>query len=91
MDKRELATIVAHRTSLSRADVEFVIGHTVEAIKEAMLRGETVSLAGFGEFGAKDYPAQRFVHLRTKVPYIKAPRRVPALKLYDSFRERFQS
>ncbi len=50
MKKSDLVTVVAQKTSLSKKDVNEVIGTTIEAIEEALKNGKKVSFIGFGNF-----------------------------------------
>jgi len=50
MKKSELIAAVAKKTGLSKKDVANVIDATIEAIEEALKKGEKVSFIGFGSF-----------------------------------------
>ena len=55
MDKRDLARAVAKATNKPITDVDVILTATFDAITDALQRGETVAIGGFGSFalGAK--------------------------------------
>lgn len=50
MNKTELIQKVAATTGVKKSDVEKALNATMDAIKEANKKGETVQLIGFGSF-----------------------------------------
>jgi DNA-binding protein HU-beta len=50
MKKSDLVAVVAQKTGLSKKDVTAVIDASIEAIEEALKKGEKVSFIGFGSF-----------------------------------------
>ena len=50
MKKSELVSVVAEKSGLSKKDVNAVIDATIEAIEEALKKGDKVSFIGFGSF-----------------------------------------
>ncbi len=50
IDKKELLKRIAQRTDQSVATIEPILDATLEAIYEALKRGESVSLRNFGTF-----------------------------------------
>jgi len=50
MKKSDLVSVVAQKTGLSKKDVAAVIDASIEAIEEALKKGEKVSFIGFGSF-----------------------------------------
>lgn len=50
MKKSDLVSAVAQKCGLSKKDVNAVIDATIEAIEEALKKGEKVSFIGFGSF-----------------------------------------
>ena len=59
MNKRELAAHIAVRTSLSKSDADAAVSAVFSAIAEALGRGETIRVAGFGAFSTRPRPARR--------------------------------
>ena len=58
MNKADLATRVATRASLSKADADAAVSAVFSAIAEALGRGESVRIAGFGSFSTRSRPAR---------------------------------
>lgn len=56
MNKAELIAAAAEKAGLSKKDAEKVVNATFEAITEALVAGEKVSLVGFGSFDVKNRP-----------------------------------
>ena len=54
MNKAELIAAAAKKAGLSKKDAEKVVNATFEAITEALVAGEKVSLVGFGSFDIKN-------------------------------------
>ena len=59
MKKSDLSAGVAAESSLSRADAEAAVNAVLASIGDALAKGETVSIAGFGIFSMKDRPARQ--------------------------------
>lgn len=53
MNKGGLVAEVAKRTGLSKADVARVVDGTIDTIRDAVVKGERVTLADFGTFERK--------------------------------------
>ena len=58
MNKVELVDAVAQKAGLTKNDVDAVLSMTVEAIIEAVSKGEKVMLIGFGTFESRDRQAR---------------------------------
>lgn len=58
MKVSDLVEIVAVEADLSNADTRKVIDAVVEAMTQAAIRGEEVTLPNFGKFKVKDVPAR---------------------------------
>lgn len=50
MNKKDLISKIADKTSLTKKDVEAVIDGITEVITESLASGEEVNIAGFGKF-----------------------------------------
>ena len=59
MNKTELASSVATRTSVTRATADSAVAAVFATIAEALARGEKVSIAGFGTFATRSRPARQ--------------------------------
>ena len=65
MNKSELASRVASRASLSRADADRAVNAMLSAIGDALATGETVRITGFGRFTRAERPAREGRNPRT--------------------------
>ena len=68
MTRAELARSVAARAGLGPAEADAAVKAVLAALTGALARGETVRLAGFGTFEAKDRPARTGRNPRTGAP-----------------------
>ncbi|GHV45115.1 DNA-binding protein HU [Clostridia bacterium] len=58
MNRTDLVAAIAEKTSLTKKDSEAVLGATVEAITEALAKGDKVQLVGFGTFETRKRAAR---------------------------------
>ena len=76
-EKSDLAVRVSEQTSFSKADAAGVVDAVLTAISDALARGESVSIAGFGSFSAESRPARQGRNPRTgetiTIAALKAP------------------
>ena len=80
MTKTELISVVAAKTELSKKDSEKAVSAVIEAITEALVNGEKVSLVGFGSFEVKTRIARKGVNPRTKEEITIASSKLPSFK-----------
>jgi DNA-binding protein HU-beta len=59
MNKAELIEAIADAANLSKADAGRALDAVTEAITEALRRGDSVSLVGFGSFVVKERAERR--------------------------------
>ena len=65
MKKVELVETVATATGLTKADTTRVIDATLDAIKDALVKGDKVPLVGFGTFATSKRAAREGRNPRT--------------------------
>ena len=58
MNKTELVNAVAAKAGLTKVDAKKALDATVEAIVEAVKKGDKVALVGFGTFAKKALPVR---------------------------------
>ena len=80
MNKTELIAAVAEKTGMTKKDAERVINATVDTITEALVKGEKVSMSGFGIFEVKAREARVGRNPRTKETIQIPATRLPAFK-----------
>ena len=77
VNKAELIGRIAERTELTKKDSAAVLNAMMEAITEALISGDKVSLLGFGIFEARERAARMGRNPKTKeeihIPASKAP------------------
>ena len=87
MNKTELAAAVAQKAGLTKKDAERVINATIDTIVESMVKGEKVSLSGFGIFEVKEREARVGRNPRTKEAIQIPATRLPAFKASKTLKD----
>ena len=89
MIKSELVqAIAAENPHLYQRDVEHIVNAILEAITEALARGDRVELRGFGAFSVKNRPARTGRNPRTGARVQVDEKHVPFFKTGKEMRER---
>ncbi len=88
MNKAELVSAIADKTSLSKKDAESAIKAFTEVVAEELKKGEKVQLVGFGTFEVSKRAARVGRNPQTgkemKIPASKAPKFKAGKALKDS-------
>lgn len=87
MKKSALAAQVATQTSLSKAQAERAVDAVFSAIGEALGRGESVTVAGFGTFATTTRAARQGRNPRTGEALAIAASKTPSFKAGKALRE----
>lgn len=58
MTKKELVDVIAAKTEMTKKDSDTALNAVVEAIKEALIKGDDIRLVGFGTFSVKETAAR---------------------------------
>ena len=87
MTKAELVSAVAERTTLTKKDSDRAVSAVLDAITEALVAGDKVSLVGFGTFEVKDRAARKGINPRTKEPMPIPASKLPAFKAGKALKE----
>ena len=88
MNKAELITSLAEKSSLTKKDVEVVLKAFVESVEEALEKGEKVQLVGFGTFETRQRAARVGRNPRTKEEINIPESTVPVFKAGKEFKDR---
>jgi len=80
MNKTELIEAIAAGAGLSKADSKKALDATVEAIKNALVKGDKVQLIGFGTFAVAERPAREGINPATKEKITIAAKKVAKFK-----------
>ena len=77
MSKQELVNYVADQTGLSKKDAEAALSSVVDGVKSALVKGNSVTLVGFGTFSVSHRGARTGRNPQTgatiQIPARKAP------------------
>ena len=87
MNKTELIAIAAENAGLTKKDTERILNAALEAISQALVRGEKVQLSGFGTFETKDREARIGRNPHTKEAEEIPATRVPAFKASKALKD----
>ena len=87
MNKTELIAAVAEKTGLTKKDAERVINATTETITETLVKGEKVSVSGFGIIEVKAREARTGRNPRTKETIEIPATRLPAFKASKTLKD----
>ena len=87
MNKTELVAVVAEKTGMTKKDAERVINATVDTITESLVKGDKVSMSGFGIFEVKAREARVGRNPRTKETIQIPATRLPAFKASKALKD----
>ena len=87
MNKHELVSHVAAGTPVTKADAERLVGVVFSTIADALARGESVTIAGFGKFATRSRAARTGRNPRTGEPVAIAASRTPSFKPAKALRD----
>lgn len=80
VNKAELVDAIAESADLSKASAARALDAMIDALTDAMKKGDTVSLVGFGTFSVKDRAARTGRNPRTGEEIKIAAAKVPGFK-----------
>ncbi len=80
MKKSELVAIMAEKAELKKVDAEKALNAFVDAVTEALAKGDKISLVGFGSFETKKRAARKGKNPLTGEEISIAASTVPAFK-----------
>lgn len=87
MKKNELVEKVAEGASLTKADAERAINALVNAVSEALVDGDKVTLKGLGTFEVRERKARTGINPRTRETIEIAASKVPAFKASSTLKD----
>ncbi len=77
MTKTELISVVAEKAGLTKKDSDLAVNAAIQAITEALAKGDKIQLVGFGTFEVRARGARKGRNPRTKeeitIPASKLP------------------
>lgn len=80
MNKTELIEKIAAGAGLSKADAKKALDATTEAIKNALVEGDSVQLVGFGTFATNERPERKGINPSTKAEIVIPAKNVVKFK-----------
>jgi len=87
MTKAELISAVAEKVGMSKKDSDKAVSAVIEVITETLVKGDKVSLVGFGTFEVKSRSARKGINPRTKETMQIAASKLPAFKAGKALKE----
>ena len=87
MNKTELIAAVAEKTGMTKKDAERVINATIETVESGLVKGDKVSISGFGIFEVKARDARVGRNPRTKETIQIPATRLPVFKASKALKE----
>ncbi len=80
MNKSELVAAVAQKAGMTKVAAAAAVDATMDAIVEALQKGDNVQLIGFGTFAVTERAERKGVNLRTKEQIVIPARKVVKFK-----------
>lgn len=90
MNKNELLTAMAEKSSLSKKDCEAALDAFTSAVGDALKSGDKIQLVGFGTFEVRERAARMGLNPRTKEVVNIPASKVPAFKPGKALKETIQ-
>ena len=88
MTKSELIDALSSEINISSNDAASVINTILETMTDALCRGESVEIRGFGSFTAREYDAYEGRNPKTgQITQVK-PKKLPFFKVGKELREK---
>lgn len=87
MNKSELIKAMAERTGLTQGQMDNVLGAFQDVVADALKKGDSVQLVGFGTFEKRERGERKGVNPRTKEAITIPATTVPAFKAGKLFKE----
>ena len=88
MNKSELISVMAEKSSLTKKDCEAALDAFTAAVGDALKGGDKIQLVGFGTFEVRERAARTGLNPQTKetieIPASKAPAFKPGKTLKDA-------
>lgn len=90
LTKQGIIENIILNTGLSRKEAVSAIESLIDIIKETLMRGDDVSLSGFGKWSVRSKTQRRGRNPKTGEEIAIAPRRVVSFSLSDVLRDRLE-
>ncbi len=80
MKKNDLIAAIAAKENCTKKDADKALNLVLDAITEALVAGEKISIAGFGTFEIRQRQSKQCINPRTKEPMTTKPCNVLAFR-----------
>ena len=87
MNKAELVAAIAEKTELSKKDSEKALKAFIDVVTEELIKGEKISLIGFGTFEVSERAAREGRNPKTNETIHIPASKVPAFKAGHEFKK----
>ncbi len=91
MNKAELVAMVAEKSGLTKKDSERAVSAVFESIEDSLVRGDKVSLVGFGTFERRMRGARKGRNPQTGADVEIPAAKVPVFKAGKALKDRVNS
>ena len=91
MNKMDVVKAVASRADLSQADADRAVNAFIDAVADALTRGEKVTVTGFGTFEVRDRAARMGRNPQTGAPLHIPATKTPAFKAGKGLKDAVRS
>jgi len=91
VNKTELIEAVASRTGSSKADADRAVNAFVDVVEDTLVRGEKVTVTGFGTFEVRDRAARMGRNPQTGAPLHIPATKTPAFKAGKGLKDAVRS
>jgi len=91
VNKMDVVKAVASRAGLSQADADRAVNAFIDAIADALTRGEKVTVTGFGTFEVRDRAARMGRNPQTGAPLHIPATKTPAFKAGKGLKDAVRS
>ena len=86
MNKTELINAISEKSGLTKKDSEAALNATLKSIEEALVKGDKISLIGFGTFDVRERAAREGKNPQTGAKIKIAASKSPAFKAGSSLK-----
>ena len=80
MTKTDLINSIAEKANCTKKDAGVALDAIIDSIQESLIKGEKVSITGFGTFEVRERGEKACINPRTKEKMVCPPSKAPAFK-----------
>lgn len=87
MTKTELINSIAEKAGCTKKDAAAALEATLSSIQETLVKGDKVSITGFGTFEVRERGEKTCINPKTKAKMVCPPCKAPAFKAGRGLKE----